>query len=373
LEDKKNVLFEEMKKRNLSLVFIPIILILMISGCMEFFTVDDGSTTYEPHPTKISYTITYGYNITCTGTGGFTVNYDCDTPDIIGTGSVLISILNDEYEDKTVATYNTVKSWDITKEYCADLLLGLTANVEAESFIVGDLNGANALTIQQIQQQHPEIVDQYCHIQSNETTTFINPDESNIRTEALEIYNNGGTDNAFIVAKNIFIWLKQNTTYQTHNDNIIQTAPQTYSEETGDCDDLTYLYISLCRAVNIPARFIRGYLIEETNAIAHAWAEIYVGESLGNNGWIPVECAGTSSNINVEIHQNFAIETADHLRLFTDDGSDQSLIASMSGISYTYDDTVQLQSPESIAKVTNYQVLQSNELYIDKNGNRAYK
>ena len=361
-----------MKKNNILLVFIPVFLVLILSGCLEFFTIDDGSTTYGSHPTRISYTITYGYNITCTGTGGFTVNYDCDTPETIGTGSVLISMLNDEYTDRTVATYNTVKSWDISKEYCTDLQLGLTANVEAESFLVGDLNGANALTVQQIQQQYPEVVDQYCHMQSNETTTFINPDDIDIKTKALEIYNDGGTDNVFIVAKNIFIWLKQKTTYKPHNDNVIQTAPQTYSKKTGDCDDFTYLYLSLCRAVDIPARFIRGYLINETDAIAHAWAEVFVGSNLGINGWIPVECAGTSSDINVEIHQNFALESADHLRLFIDDGSNESLIASMSGISYTYDDTVQLQSPESVAEITNYQVLQSNELYIDKNGNRAY-
>jgi hypothetical protein len=325
-----------MRKKSILLVFIPVFLVLMMSGCLEFFTINDGSTTYQSHPTKISYTITYGYNITCTGTGSFSVDYDCDTPEIIGTGTVLTSILNDEYTDKIVATYNTVKNWDVTRDYCSDLQLGISAVVEVESFLIDDLNGPNALTIQQIQQQHPDLVDQYCNMQSNETTTFINPDYTDIKNEALEIYNNGGTDNAFIVAKNIFIWLKQNNTYKSHNDNVIQTAPQTYDKHTGDCDDLTYLYLSLCRAVNIPSRFIRGYLLEETNAIAHAWAEVYVGGNLGINGWIPVECAGASGDINVEIHQNFAIETADHLRLFTDDGSNESLIASMSGI--TLDD-----------------------------------
>ena len=68
-----------MKKNNVFVVLILILFILITtSGCLEYFSVDDGSTTYVAHPTKISYTISYGYTISCSGTGDYTINWDTD-------------------------------------------------------------------------------------------------------------------------------------------------------------------------------------------------------------------------------------------------------------------------------------------------------
>jgi len=47
-------------------------------------------------------------------------------------------------------------------------------------------------------------------------------------------------------------------------------------------------------------------------------------------------------------------------------------IISLSGISYTFDQTLNTGQPQFFAEVTNYEVLESKELYID-NGHRSYK
>ncbi len=108
---------------------------------------------------------------------------------------------------------------------------------------------------------------------------------------------NAETNNSFLLAKTLFVWLKENIQYQTHpNDEGVRPAAVTLHNKVGDCDDLSFLYVSLCRVLGIPARFIRGYLLTGYDngtaiATAHAWVEVFVGGSVGHNGWIPVECA----------------------------------------------------------------------------------
>jgi S1-C subfamily serine protease len=92
------------------------------------------------------------------------------------------------------------------------------------------------------------------------------------------------------------------------------------------------------------------------NATAHAWVEIFVGNSLGNNGWIPVECACVTTSIQADIQQNFGIEDAFHLRLYVDDGSNESLITSLSGLSYTQSLQRHIEL-QPFAEITNYHVV----------------
>ena len=170
----------------------------------------------------------------------------------------------------------------------------------------------------------------------------------------------------------LFKWLKQQTSYQTHLwDSSVRPACDTLQNKAGDCDDLSFLYISLCRSVDIPARFIRGFILEEDGATLHAWAEVFVGGGIGDNGWIPVECAGSSSDIDVEVHQNFAVEDVGHLRLYKDDGSNESLDISLSDFKYVTYGNREIDA-NFYAEVTDYVVLGSNQLFIDEDGGREY-
>lgn len=360
-----------MKNKGIIPILIIVLITLILSGCTDFLI--DGSTTYQSHSTRVSYTLNYGYKVNCTSSDEFEhyeITYDCDVPEALN-GQIVSTVANDNsYENKTLATFNVVKSWDIHSNENKEYTLGITASVVSESYNVADLNGANALSIADISSS---LVDQYCQAQSTDTTTYIDPNNPNIKAKANEIYNIGGTNNSFLVAKELFIWLKQQTAYRIHlTDSNVQPAGDTFLCKTGDCDDLSFLYISLCRSLGIPARFIRGFLIEVDTATPHAWVEVYVGGGVGNNGWIPVECAGISSNAETEVNQNFAIESADHLRLFMDDGSNESINISMSGLSYvTYGDMI--VEATYYSEVTDYTVLRSNELVIDEDGIRSYK
>ena len=101
-----------MKNKAIAFVVIIILLILSLSGCLDFFT-ENSTITYESHATSVRYTISYGYKIRCTGIGKYRIIYNCDLPEVINGQITDIIVHNDDYHDVVLATWNNVKSWDI--------------------------------------------------------------------------------------------------------------------------------------------------------------------------------------------------------------------------------------------------------------------
>jgi transglutaminase-like putative cysteine protease len=67
------------------------------------------------------------------------------------------------------------------------------------------------------------------------------------------------------------------------------TAEQALEKKSGVCQDHAHIFIAAARALNIPARYVSGYLMMEgknEQAATHAWAEAHV-PSLGWVGFDP--------------------------------------------------------------------------------------
>lgn len=82
-------------------------------------------------------------------------------------------------------------------------------------------------------------------------------------------------------------------------------ASQTLACGEGSCRDLTVLFMELCRAVGLAARFVSGYCTIESLGQAselHAWAEVYL-PGAGWRGYDPTAGVATS-------HQHIALATA---------------------------------------------------------------
>ena len=363
------------KKNSIVVSSVLVFLMMSMSGCLDSFTLYGDGVTYEEHSTKVQYTLRFGYIVNCSGPGEYEINYDCDLPELIK-GTLSYDLLyNSDYVQTQLANNNIIR-WNISGSGNKNYELGIFANVTAQSFLVPDLNGESALTLQEIQTTYSTIVEQYCKDQIDSGITYIESNNSIIKSTTDSVISQLSSNNSFLIAKGLFRWLKENTEYRIHvEDDSVQPAMKTYQLRTGDCDDLSFLYISLCRTVAIPARFVRGYLIEEVDGnistVAHAWAEVFVGGNIGNDGWIPVECACTSDNCNVQIYQNFGIEDIGHLRLFKDDGSTESLNASLSGPRVKYESGLDIVMT-AFVEIDDYSILESNELFIDSESQRSY-
>jgi transglutaminase-like putative cysteine protease len=81
-------------------------------------------------------------------------------------------------------------------------------------------------------------------------------------------------------------FVHQHLTFGYQYANATKSALQAYNERTGVCRDFAHLAITLCRCMNIPARYCTGYLGDIGVPVMDApmdfsgWFEVYLGD-----GW----------------------------------------------------------------------------------------
>lgn len=76
-------------------------------------------------------------------------------------------------------------------------------------------------------------------------------------------------------------WVKSRTSFVSGSSRGTTSAMDTLVDQVGVCRDFAHLMIALCRAVNIPARFITGIDYGADPAMGptdfHAYVEVYIG------------------------------------------------------------------------------------------------
>jgi transglutaminase-like putative cysteine protease len=76
-------------------------------------------------------------------------------------------------------------------------------------------------------------------------------------------------------------WVAQRTAFTSGSSDVSTSAVDTLVEQVGVCRDFAHLMIALCRAVNIPARFVTGIDYGAAPSMGppdfHAYVEVYLG------------------------------------------------------------------------------------------------
>src|SRR5271155_2380756 len=76
----------------------------------------------------------------------------------------------------------------------------------------------------------------------------------------------------------ICAWIRANIAYRVGTSSPATTARDVLSNRAGVCRDFAHLAVALCRALNIPARFVTGYTrYDEPPQDFHAIFEAYLG------------------------------------------------------------------------------------------------
>lgn len=79
-------------------------------------------------------------------------------------------------------------------------------------------------------------------------------------------------------------WVHDNITFKYGTSNPLTTAADVLRDRIGVCRDLTHVAISFCRAMNIPARYVFGYLpdihvpVDPSPMDFAAWMEVWLGD-----------------------------------------------------------------------------------------------
>lgn len=72
-------------------------------------------------------------------------------------------------------------------------------------------------------------------------------------------------------------WINENIRYEYGHSNASTSAQDTAQSRIGVCRDFSHLGVAFCRSLNIPARYVVGYLHELKPMDLHAWFEAYLG------------------------------------------------------------------------------------------------
>lgn len=85
----------------------------------------------------------------------------------------------------------------------------------------------------------------------------------------------------------IYDWVRETVEFRDNQGQPVKSTAETLRDGHGDCDELSSLFIAICRAAGIPARTVR---IPE-----HCYAEFYLVDGSGKGHWFPCQPGGTRS------------------------------------------------------------------------------
>lgn len=109
---------------------------------------------------------------------------------------------------------------------------------------------------------------------------YIESTHPEIKQAAQTIGQDGQT--AWEQVEAIYDWVRQKVQYRNEP---LKGALAALRDGTGDCDELTSLFIALCRAKGIPARTVR--------VPGHCYPEFYLLDAENRGHWFPCQAAGT--------------------------------------------------------------------------------
>lgn len=105
-----------------------------------------------------------------------------------------------------------------------------------------------------------------------------------IKAVAKQLQKDNQALNAWESVHAIYDWVRENVEYQ---EGPLRGAVAALEEKKGDCEELTSLFVAICRASQIPARSVW--------VPGHSYPEFYLQDDEGKGHWFPCQAAGTES------------------------------------------------------------------------------
>lgn len=110
----------------------------------------------------------------------------------------------------------------------------------------------------------------------------IESNHSKIRAIAKELATEHKDADAWKRVEAIYDWVREKVEYKK---GPLKGAIRSLADGTGDCEELSSLFIAICRASNIPARIVW--------VPDHCYPEFYLEDREGKGYWFPCQAAGS--------------------------------------------------------------------------------
>ncbi len=131
-----------------------------------------------------------------------------------------------------------------------------------------------------------------------------------------------GKENVVEKLRAIYDVIVNNFVYEKEKSGIPKTAVQTWNDKSGDCDELSFVFVSLARSIGIPAWVEYGLLYTSGAWGGHAWVGTVVPTK---NGIVRVNIDLTTEVGDQDLGRGFLIRNPNRLTEWCDDGNSQHL------------------------------------------------
>jgi hypothetical protein len=183
----------------------------------------------------------------------------------------------------------------------------ITYRVKTET-VVWNIESDDVMTVEEAMssdETYQRLVEKYNHRE-----WLIDPTAPEVVSLANQL-DTGGT--IYDQIKSIFDYLDKNFDYRTVDRGSVKAPTTTMADGNGDCDDMSFLFIAISRAMGIPSWVELGSLYDEQNKqwIGHAWITLYIPLKEGGSGTV---------NLDI-VNREFLIRTANRFSDWSSDGS----------------------------------------------------
>lgn len=141
---------------------------------------------------------------------------------------------------------------------------------------------------------------------------FLRQEYFNALNELKEIvYNHkNASDTPYKTALHFCEYVYKNFKYIAGVTSVETTLDEIWAIKSGVCQDFAHILLEMLRLVNIPARYVSGYICPNKNDMrgegaTHAWVEAF----LPNYGWLGIDptnnCIASENHIRLAVGRNF--------------------------------------------------------------------
>ncbi|MDX1944176.1 MAG: transglutaminase family protein [Pirellulaceae bacterium] len=103
----------------------------------------------------------------------------------------------------------------------------------------------------------------------------------------------------------LFDWTRTNVKYEFAEQ--IKPAVEALRDGVGDCEELSSLFIALCRASKIPARAVW--------VPGHTYPEFYLQDAQGRGAWFPCQAAGAERQFGSMVEDRPILQKGDNFKI----------------------------------------------------------
>ncbi len=94
-----------------------------------------------------------------------------------------------------------------------------------------------------------------------------------------------GKEQAWDRVEAIYDWVREKIQYKDNRGGKVRSAVEALADGVGDCDEMTSLFVAMCRSAEVPARTVR--------VPGHCYPEFYLLDKEGQGRWFPCQATGS--------------------------------------------------------------------------------